>query len=161
MPLSHVDEEGRARQVDVSGKPEVPRRASAYARVRLAPETVRLIRENLMRKGDVLAVAQLAGISAAKRTAELIPLCHNIPIDRVEVRCQVLESSVEIRTEAVCTARTGIEMEALTAAAVAALTVYDMCKAVDKAMVIEEVRLLEKSKGPGALAAVQPPAAGS
>jgi cyclic pyranopterin phosphate synthase len=100
-----------------------------------------------MRKGDVLAAAQLAGIGAAKRTAELIPLCHNIPIDKVEVRCAVLESAVEIRTEAVCTARTGIEMEALTAAAVAALTVYDMCKAVDKGMVIEEVRLLAKSKG--------------
>ncbi len=158
MPLSHVDEEGRARQVDVSGKPEVPRRASAFARVRLQPETVRLIRENLMRKGDVLAVAQLAGISAAKRTAELIPLCHNIPIDRVEVRCTVLQAAVEIRTEAVCTARTGIEMEALTAAAVAALTVYDMCKAVDKGMVIEEVRLLEKSKGvePGKEAGAAP-----
>jgi cyclic pyranopterin phosphate synthase len=147
MPLSHVDEEGRARQVDVSGKPEVPRRASAFARVRLAPETVRLIRDNQMRKGDVLAVAQIAGIAAAKRTAELIPLCHNIPIDRVEVRCAVTEGGVEIRSEAACTARTGIEMEALTAAAVAALTVYDMCKAVDKGMVIEEVRLLSKSKG--------------
>ena len=152
MPLSHVDDEGRARQVDVSGKPEVPRRAVAFARVRLAPETVRLIRENQMRKGDVLAVAQIAGIAAAKRTAELIPLCHNIPIDRVDVRCTVLQDAVEIRSEAVCTARTGIEMEALTAAAVAALTIYDMCKAVDKGMVIEEIRLLEKSKGaePGA-----------
>jgi len=150
MPLSHVDEEGRARQVDVSGKPEVPRRASAFARVRLARETVRLIRDNLMRKGDVLAVAQIAGIAAAKRTAELIPLCHNIPIDQVEVRCTVLEDAVEIRSEAACTARTGIEMEALTAAAVAALTVYDMCKAVDKGMVIEEVRLLAKSKGEAA-----------
>ncbi|OHD73740.1 MAG: molybdenum cofactor biosynthesis protein C [Spirochaetes bacterium RBG_16_67_19] len=146
MPLSHVDEEGRARQVDVSGKAEVPRRASAFARVRLAPETVRLIRDNQMRKGDVLAVAQIAGIAAAKRTSELIPLCHNIPIDQVEVRCTVTDGGVEIRSEAACTARTGIEMEALTAAAVAALTVYDMCKAVDKGMVIEEVRLLAKSK---------------
>ena len=150
MPLSHVDEEGRARQVDVSGKPEVPRRASAFARVRLAPETVRLIRDNQMRKGDVLTVAQIAGIAAAKRTAELIPLCHNIPIDQVQVRCKVTEGGVEIRSEAACTARTGIEMEALTAAAVAALTVYDMCKAVDKGMVIEEVRLLSKSKGEAA-----------
>ena len=108
---------------------------------------MRLIRDNQMRKGDVLAVAQIAGIAAAKRTAELIPLCHNIPIDRVEVRCAVTEGGVEIRSEAVCTARTGIEMEALTAVAVAALTVYDMCKAVDKGMVIEEVRLLSKSKG--------------
>jgi len=159
MPLSHVDEEGRARQVDVSGKPEVLRKASALARVRLAPETVRLIRDNQMRKGDVLAVAQIAGIAAAKRTAELIPLCHNIPIDRVEVRCTVLEGAVEIRSEAVCTARTGIEMEALTAAAVAALTVYDMCKAVDKGMVIEEIRLLGKSKGSPGAPAGEPAAA--
>jgi cyclic pyranopterin phosphate synthase len=100
-----------------------------------------------MRKGDVLAVAQLAGIGAAKRTAELIPLCHNIPIDRVEVRCKVLEAAVEIRTEAVCTARTGIEMEALTAAAVAALTVYDMCKALTHGIMIREVTLLAKSGG--------------
>lgn len=147
MALSHVDGEGKARQVDVSGKPEVPRRAAALARIRLAPETVRLVRENQLRKGDVLTVAQIAGIAAAKRTAELIPLCHNIPIDSVEVRCTLQEQGVEIRAEAVCTARTGIEMEALTAAAVAALTVYDMCKAVDKSMVIEEVRLLEKHKG--------------
>jgi cyclic pyranopterin phosphate synthase len=156
VPLSHVDEEGRARQVDVSGKPEVLRRAAAFARVRLAPETARLIRENQLQKGDVLAVAQIAGIAAAKRTAELIPLCHNIPIDRVQVRCTVLADAVEIRAEAVCTARTGIEMEALTAAAVAALTVYDMCKAVDKNMVIEEVRLLEKTKGPAAASGGEP-----
>jgi cyclic pyranopterin phosphate synthase len=146
MPLSHVDEEGRARQVDVSGKPEVLRRAAACGRVRLARETVRLIRENQMSKGDVLTVAQIAGIAAAKRTAELIPLCHNIPIDRVEVRCALDEDGVEIRSEAVCTWKTGIEMEALTAVAVAALTIYDMCKAVDRGMIIEGIRLLEKTK---------------
>jgi cyclic pyranopterin phosphate synthase len=142
-----VDEEGKARQVDVSGKPEVLRRAAACGRVRMGRETVRLIRENQIRKGDVLAVAQIAGIAAAKRTAELVPLCHNIPIDRVEVRCTLEEVGVEIRSEAVCTWRTGIEMEALTAVAVAALTIYDMCKAVDRGMVIEGIRLLEKSKG--------------
>ena len=147
MALSHVDEEGKARQVDVSGKPEVLRRAAAWGRVRMGRETVRLIRENQIRKGDVLAVAQIAGIAASKRTAELVPLCHNIPIDRVEVRCTLAEDGVEIRSEAVCTWKTGIEMEALTAVAVAALTIYDMCKAVDRGMVIEGIRLLEKSKG--------------
>jgi len=147
MPLSHVDEEGKARQVDISGKPEVPRRAEACGRVRMDRRTVRLIRENQIRKGDVLAVAQIAGIAASKRTAELVPLCHNIPIDRVEVRCTLAEEAVEIRSEAVCTWKTGIEMEALTAAAVAALTIYDMCKAVDRGLVIEEIRLLHKSKG--------------
>jgi cyclic pyranopterin phosphate synthase len=146
MPLSHVDEEGKARQVDVSGKPQVLRRAVACGRVRMARETVRLIRENQVRKGDVLTVAQIAGIAAAKRTAELVPLCHNIPIDQVEVRCTLSEDGVEIRSEAVCTWKTGIEMEALTAAAVAALTIYDMCKAVDKGMVIEGIRLFEKTK---------------
>jgi cyclic pyranopterin phosphate synthase len=147
MSLSHVDEEGKARQVDVSGKPEVLRRAAAWGRVRMDRQTVRLIREDQIRKGDVLAVAQIAGIAASKRTAELVPLCHNIPIDRVEVRCTLAEDGVEIRSEAVCTWKTGIEMEALTAVAVAALTIYDMCKAVDRGMVIEGIRLLEKSKG--------------
>jgi len=131
----------------VSGKPEVLRRATACGRVRMDRQTVRLIRENQIRKGDVLAVAQIAGIAASKRTAELVPLCHNIPIDRVQVRCTLEEEGVEIRSEAVCTWKTGIEMEALTAVAVAALTIYDMCKAVDRGMVIEGIRLLEKSKG--------------
>jgi cyclic pyranopterin phosphate synthase len=147
MALSHGDDEGKARQVDVSGKPEVPRRAEACGRVRMDRQTVRLIRENQIRKGDVLAVAQIAGIAASKRTAELVPLCHNIPIDRVEVCCTLMEEGVEIRAEAVCTWKTGIEMEALTAVAVAALTIYDMCKAVDRGMVIEDIRLLHKSKG--------------
>ncbi len=144
--FSHVDEQGRARMVDVSAKPRVRRSARAEARVEMAPETVRLIRDNQVQKGDVLAVARIAGIAAAKRTTDLIPLCHNIAIDLVEVELALEERAVAIRTRAVCTDKTGIEMEALTAAAVAALTVYDMCKAVDKGMVVSGVRLLEKTK---------------
>jgi len=144
--LSHVDESGRARMVDVSGKTPVRRTASAAATIRLDPQTVRQIRENLIRKGDVLAVARVAGISAAKRTAELIPLCHNIAIDQVQVDFTVLDEAIEIRCQAVCTDKTGIEMEALTGAAVAALTIYDMCKAVDHGMLIGDLRLLEKTK---------------
>jgi len=153
MRLSHVDGRGKARQVDVSGKEAVLRRAAARARIRMSRETVRLIRENRIRKGDVLTVAKIAAVAGAKRTAELIPLAHNIRIDQVDARFTVLEDGVEIRTEAVCTDKTGIEMEALTAAAVAALTIYDMCKAVDRGMVIEELRLLRKSKGEEADAA--------
>jgi cyclic pyranopterin phosphate synthase len=144
--FSHVDEAGRARMVDVSAKPRVRRTASAAGTIHLAPETVQRIRENLIRKGDVLAVARVAGITAAKRTADLIPLCHNIAIDQVEVDFTVQDHSIEIRCRAVCTDKTGIEMEALTGVAVAALTIYDMCKAVDDGMQIGEIRLLEKTK---------------
>jgi cyclic pyranopterin monophosphate synthase len=146
--LSHVDDQGKACMVDVSAKPRVRRTARAAGRVRLAPETVRLIRENLIEKGDVLAVARVAAIAAAKRTAELIPLCHNIAIDQVGVELRLEKDGVEIESRAVCTDKTGIEMEALTAVAVGALTIYDMCKAVDREMRIEEIRLLEKTKEP-------------
>ncbi len=146
MDLTHLDEQGKAAMVDVSGKPRVRRTAAAFGCLQLAPETVRLIRENLIRKGDVLAAARLAGIQAAKRTWELIPLCHAIAIDQVQVDFRVLEDAVEITSRAVCTDRTGIEMEALTAVAMAALTIYDMCKAVDRTMRIGEIRLLEKTK---------------
>ncbi|HEY8028829.1 MAG TPA: cyclic pyranopterin monophosphate synthase MoaC [Gaiellaceae bacterium] len=142
--LSHVDESGDVRMVDVGGKPLSRRRAVARAEVRMAPETARRLRD--LPKGDALATAQLAGIMAAKRTSELIPLCHPLPLSHVEVTLEVGEAAVEIVASAETTAQTGVEMEALTAAAVAALTVYDMAKAIDKEMVVSEVRLLEKTK---------------
>ena len=144
--LTHVDERGAARMVDVSAKPRVKRVARARASVELAPGTVALVRANALEKGDVLAVARVAGIMAAKRAAELIPLCHNIEIERVEAELEVRDDGIAIRTLAACTDKTGIEMEALTAVSVAALTVWDMCKAVDKSMRIRDIRLLEKTK---------------
>jgi cyclic pyranopterin phosphate synthase len=142
--LSHVDEAGDVRMVDVGAKPLSRRRALAAATVRMAPETARQLRE--LPKGDALTTAQLAGIMAAKRTAELIPLCHQLPLSHVEVSLEVGDDSVEITASAETTAQTGVEMEALVAASVAALTVYDMAKAIDKQMVVEGVRLLEKTK---------------
>jgi cyclic pyranopterin monophosphate synthase len=142
--LSHVDEAGDVRMVDVGAKPQSRRRAVARAELRMAPETARRLRE--LPKGDALTTAQLAGIMAAKRTSELIPLCHPLPLSHIEVTLEVGESSVEIVASAETTAQTGVEMEALTAASVAALTVYDMAKAIDKEMVVAEVRLLEKTK---------------
>src|ERR1035437_4158514 len=142
--LSHVDEAGSVRMVDVGSKPLSRRRAVARAEIRMAPETARRLRE--LPKGDALATAQLAGIMAAKRTSELIPLCHPLPLSHVEVTREVGDDSVAIVAAAETTAQTGVEMEALTAASVAALTVYDMAKAIDKQMVVAEVRLLEKTK---------------
>jgi len=142
--LSHVDEAGEVRMVDVGGKPLSRRRAVAGARVRMLPQTARRLRE--LPKGDALATAQLAGIMAAKRTAELIPLCHPLPLTHVEVSVHVEDEGVEIVASAETTAQTGVEMEALVAASVAALTVYDMAKAVDKGMIVEDVKLLEKTK---------------
>ena len=143
--LSHVDESsGAVRMVDVGAKPLSRRRASARGTVRMAPETARRIRS--LPKGDALATAQLAGIMAAKRTSELIPLCHPLPLSHVEVQLEVGEGSVEIVATAETTAQTGVEMEALTAVSVAALTVYDMAKAVDKGMAITDVALVEKTK---------------
>jgi len=144
--LSHVDGAGKAKMVDVSGKARVRRTAMAAGRVDLAPATVELVRANALAKGDVLAAARIAGIMAAKRTSELVPLCHNIEIEQVSVDLELLPDGVEIRARAICTDKTGIEMEALTAVAIAALTVYDMCKAVDKAMVVRDIRLVEKTK---------------
>jgi cyclic pyranopterin phosphate synthase len=131
--------------VDVGDKPQSRRRAVASARVHMAPETARRLRE--LPKGDALTTAQLAGIMAAKRTSELIPLCHPLPLSHVDVTLEVGEGSVEITASAETTAQTGVEMEALVAASVAALTVYDMAKAIDKEMVVSEVRLVEKTKG--------------
>ena len=142
--LSHVNESGSVRMVDVGGKVLSRRRAVASAEVRMAAETARILRE--LPKGDALAAAQLAGIMAAKRTSELIPLCHPLPLTHLEVTLKVREESVEITASAETTAQTGVEMEALTAASVAALTVYDMAKAVDKEMRIADVVLVEKTK---------------
>jgi cyclic pyranopterin monophosphate synthase len=144
--LSHVDETGAVRMVDVGGKEVSRRRAVARAEVRMAPETARILHE--LPKGDALAAAQLAGIMAAKRTSELIPLCHPLPLTNVEVTIEAGGESVEIVAVAETTAQTGVEMEALTAASVAALTVYDMAKAVDKQMRIVDVVLVEKTKEP-------------
>jgi len=144
--LSHVSEAGDVRMVDVGGKPLSRRRAVARATVRMAAETSRRLRA--LPKGDALATAQIAGIMAAKRTSELIPLCHPLPLSHVEVALQVGEGVVEITGTVETTAQTGVEMEALTAVSVAALTVYDMAKAVDKGMSVTEVTLVEKTKEP-------------
>jgi cyclic pyranopterin phosphate synthase len=144
--LSHVTAGGEVRMVDVGAKPAVRRRAVARGRVLMAPETAEAL--TALPKGDALVTAQLAGVMAAKRTAELIPLCHPLPLTHVDVRLTVVEGAVEIEAAAETTAQTGVEMEALTAVSVAALTVYDMAKAIDKAMTIEDVRLVEKTKEP-------------
>jgi indole-3-glycerol phosphate synthase len=147
--FTHLDAEGRARMVDVSDKQETDREAIAGARVVMRPETLERIRSGDVAKGDVLAVARLAGIMAAKRTAELIPLCHPLALTsvKVELECAPERSAVEITATCKLRGRTGVEMEALTAASVAALTVYDMCKAVDRGMVVTDLRLLRKSGG--------------
>jgi cyclic pyranopterin phosphate synthase len=145
--LSHVDESGAVHMVDVGGKPLARRRARARAFVRMSPGTAARLGE--LPKGDALTTAQLAGIMAAKRTAELIPLCHPLPLTHLDVTLEVEDAGVAVEASAETTAQTGVEMEALTAAAVAALTVYDMAKAIDKEMVVEDVRLLEKTKDAG------------
>jgi cyclic pyranopterin phosphate synthase len=144
--LSHVDDAGGVEMVDVGGKPLSRRRAVARGRVRMAAATAERLRT--LPKGDALVTAQLAGIMAAKRTAELIPLCHPLPLTHVEVSLDVGDAEVAIEATAETTAQTGVEMEALVAVSVAALTVYDMAKAIDKEMEISEVRLVEKSKEP-------------
>jgi cyclic pyranopterin phosphate synthase len=147
-PLSHFDSEGASRMVDVGDKEVTVRRARASGRVRMRPETLRLLRDRKLAKGDVLEVARLAGIMGAKRTGELIPLCHVLPLDGVWVRFEFPDpESVAIEAEARATARTGVEMEALVAVSIAAATIYDMCKSVDRAMTIDRVRLEEKSGG--------------
>ena len=147
--LTHVDRSGRARMVDVGDKPVTQRVAVARGAVRMLPATAKKIAANAIAKGDVLATARIAGVMAAKRTGELIPLCHPLPLDFVDVRLAVdaRRGLVAIEAEARVTARTGIEMEALTAVSVAALTIYDMCKAVDRGMTIEDVCLVSKSGG--------------
>ena len=149
MQLTHLDEEGRARMVDVGGKPDTERVAVAKGEITMRPETLALIQEEGIPKGDVLAVAQVAGIMAAKRTHELIPMCHPLLLTHVAVEFapHQAESLIEITATVRTTGKTGVEMEALTAVAVAALTIYDMCKAVDRAMHITNVRLIRKSGG--------------
>lgn len=147
--LSHVDATGAARMVDVSGKPIVFREAIAAGEIRMAASTLDLIERGGIPKGDVLATARIAGIQAAKRTGDLIPLCHPLPLTHAEVRLEVPPSRDRIVITAICrvSAPTGVEMEALTAVAVAGLTLYDMCKAVDKAMSLGDIRLVRKTKG--------------
>ncbi len=149
MKLSHLDQAGRARMVDVSGKPVAERTAVAEGAVRMSPEAFELVHRQAVEKGDVLAVAEVAGTLGAKRTSELIPLCHSLGLDLVRVEAEADPALPGVRITATTTAvgRTGVEMEALTAVAVACLTVYDMVKAVDREMVIENVRLLSKTGG--------------
>jgi len=147
--LTHFDAEGKAVMVDVSGKPETDRVATARGSITMRPETLALIRDGAVEKGDVLSVARLAGIMGAKRTPDLIPLCHPLALSSVRVELTLAPERNAVVIEATCrlTGRTGVEMEALTAVAVAALTIYDMCKAVDRGMVIGEIRLVHKSGG--------------
>ncbi len=146
MKLTHIDEKGKANMVDVAGKPQQTRTALAEGFIHLQAETVALIRENQMKKGDVLTVSEIAGIQAAKKTSELIPLCHPIMLTKVSVKATLKENGVHVSCMAKCIGQTGVEMEALTGVQVGLLTVYDMCKAVDKAMHIENVHLIEKIK---------------
>ena len=144
--FSHVDPAGKARMVDVSQKPDQLRLAKASGHITLEPGTIEMIRQNQLKKGDVLTVAQIAGIQAGKKTSELIPLCHPLPITQIIVLTEIDQTGVTVTAEARCTGQTGVEMEALTAVSVALLTIYDMCKAVDKKMVAGEIRLIEKTK---------------
>ncbi|PHZ85355.1 cyclic pyranopterin monophosphate synthase MoaC [Paremcibacter congregatus] len=147
--LTHLDDQGKAQMVDVSLKAETHRRADARGRIYMAPATLALIEEGGVKKGDVFSVARLAGIMAAKKTADLIPLCHPLPLQniQVELSCNTAESCVDIFATANLYGRTGIEMEALSAVSIAALAIYDMCKAVDRGMRISDVRLTHKSGG--------------
>ncbi|WP_298193173.1 cyclic pyranopterin monophosphate synthase MoaC [Novosphingobium sp.] len=145
--LTHLDSQGRARMVDVGGKAQTQRVAVALGRIRMNAATLAALRDGTTPKGDVLAVARIAGIMAAKRTAELIPLCHPLALDAVSVEFAFVEDGVEARATASLTGRTGVEMEALTAVSVALLTIYDMAKAIDKGMVLGEIRLIEKRGG--------------
>ena len=153
--LTHLDERGAARMVDVSAKAVSRRTARARGRIALSPETLALVRSGEVPKGDVLAVARIAGIMAAKRTSELVPLCHNIVLEKVEVSLGLEEDGIAIEALAVCSAKTGVEMEALVAVSAAALAIWDMCKAVDSSMRIGDIVLVEKrteelpSGGPG------------
>jgi cyclic pyranopterin monophosphate synthase len=148
MNLTHIDEHGRPRMVDVGAKPLSHRMARAEGLIRLQSKTIELIRDQRMAKGNVLVTAELAGVQAAKQTASLIPLCHTLLLSKVHVEAVLKPQGIQITSEVKCTGQTGVEMEALTAVSVALLTIYDMCKAVDKSMEISTIRLLEKSKEP-------------
>ncbi len=144
--LSHVDDAGKANMVDVGAKADQKRVAKATGHITLKSEAIQLIQDNSMKKGDVLTIAEIAGIQGGKRTSELIPLCHPLQITKLDVKAIIDKTGVRVNSEARCVGKTGIEMEALTAVSVALLTVYDMCKAVDKEMNIDEVKLIEKTK---------------
>ncbi len=144
--LSHTDADGRARMVDVGGKPESDRVAVAEGFIRLSSDTIALVHENAVKKGDVLTLAEVAGTMAAKQTSTLIPLCHPLLLNKVQVVAHLEKEGVRVDATVRCSGKTGVEMEALTAVSVALLTIYDMCKAVDKGMVISDIRLLEKTK---------------
>lgn len=144
--LSHTDKSGNARMVDVGNKPQQIRVAKATGFIRMQPETLKLMRENNIKKGDVLKMAEIAGIQAAKQTPALIPLCHTLALSQVRVSLSIAGEGVKVFTECRCTGQTGVEMEALTAAGVALLTIYDMCKAVDSSMIIEGISVVDKSK---------------
>ncbi len=146
MKLSHVTQDGKAEMVDVSTKTVVKREAVASGKIYLQQGTVDLIKKNRIQKGDVLSTARIAAVQGAKRTSELIPLCHNITLDHIQVMLDIKNDGVDIKSRVVCIGRTGAEMEALTAISIAALTIYDMCKAVDKTMRISDISLKEKSK---------------
>ncbi|WP_174285721.1 cyclic pyranopterin monophosphate synthase MoaC [Sphingomonas bacterium] len=145
--LTHLDADGAARMVDVGGKPATRREAVATGRITMSPDALHAIADGATKKGDVLAVARVAGIMAAKRTSELIPLCHPLPLSRVDIALAIGEDSIIVTATAATEGPTGVEMEALTAATVALLTIYDMAKAIDRAMTIEGIRLLRKSGG--------------
>jgi cyclic pyranopterin phosphate synthase len=144
--LSHIDDQGKAKMVDVGHKPDQIRTARAEGKIMLSASTIKLIRENQMKKGDVLTVAEIAGIQGGKKTSELIPLCHPLQISKIEVKTILTDDGVTVTSMAKCTGKTGIEMESLAAVSIALLTIYDMCKAVDKKMEIGEIRLVEKTK---------------
>lgn len=144
--LSHINNEGKANMVDVGNKPEQIRIAKASGFIRLQTETLKLINENLIKKGDVLTIAEIAGIQAAKETSRLIPLCHNLLLTKVEVKTTVTENGIFVESMVKCKGQTGVEMEALTAVNIALLTIYDMCKAVDKQMIMSDIKLDLKEK---------------
>jgi len=144
--FSHIDDKGKANMVDIGFKKDHLRKAKAEGFIRLSDKTIQLIRENSLKKGDVLTVAEIAGIMGGKKTSELIPLCHPLQISKIDVTAKVERRGIKVTGEARCIGKTGIEMEALTAVHIALLTIYDMCKAVDKKMVMEDIRLVEKTK---------------
>ncbi|MCR3760464.1 cyclic pyranopterin monophosphate synthase MoaC [Clostridium felsineum] len=147
MELTHFNDNGRARMVNVSEKKDTVRTAVAKGKIRLKKETIKLIKDNGIKKGDVLAVAQVAGIMGAKKTADLIPMCHNIIITGSDINFKIFDNYIEIEAEVSTVGKTGIEMEALSAVSAAALTIYDMCKAVDKEMIIDNITLVKKTGG--------------
>jgi cyclic pyranopterin monophosphate synthase len=144
--FSHTDEKGRAKMVDISNKSVQLRTAKAQGHIRLDKNTIKLINENQIKKGDVFTIAEIAGIQGAKKTSELIPLCHPLNITKIDVKASADQTGVVINSEVTCIGQTGIEMEAITAVSIALITIYDMCKAVDKNMIIDDVRLIEKVK---------------